>query len=174
LPSDTYTNFSKIRLNGRVADLKHIANAHTDGDTYVWFKTANVLSTGDTFTNGRYPNIDFANGGNIKGMIAAADAYLKLTNAKTRIVPGHGPVADKAVLTEYRAMLVTARDRMAKLVKDGKSEDDVVAAKPFADLDAKWAPTELASKNFIRVVYHSLADKKDTERPLLKKIFRRS
>ena len=71
LPSDTYTNFSKIRLRGRVADLKHIENAHTDGDTYVWFKTANLLSTGDTFTNGRYPNIDFANGGNIRGMIAA-------------------------------------------------------------------------------------------------------
>ncbi len=98
LPGDTYTNFSKIRLPGRVADLKNIPNAHTDGDTYVWFKTANVLATGDTFTNGRYPNIDFANGGNIKGMIAAADAYLKLTNAKSRIVPGHGPVADKAVL----------------------------------------------------------------------------
>ena len=169
LPSDTYTNFSKIRLRGRVADLKHIANAHTDGDTYVWFKTANVLSTGDTFTNGRYPNIDFANGGNIKGMIAATDAYLKLTNAKTRIVPGHGPLADKAALMEYRTMLITARDRMAKLVKDGKSEDDVVAAKPFADLDAKWAPTELASKNFIRVVYHSLADKPDAKRPSLKK-----
>jgi glyoxylase-like metal-dependent hydrolase (beta-lactamase superfamily II) len=161
LPSKTYTGSFKIRLNGRVADLKHIANAHTDGDTYIWFKTANVLSTGDTFTNGRYPNIDFANGDNIKGMIAASDAYLKLTNAKTRIVPGHGPIADKAVLTEYRTMLVTARDRMAALVKEGKSEDDVVAAKPFADLDAKWAPTELASKNFIRVVYHSLADKKD-------------
>jgi cyclase len=161
LPSKTYTGSFKIRLNGRVADLKHIANAHTDGDTYIWFKTANVLSTGDTFTNGRYPNIDFANGGNIKGMIAATDAYLKLTNAKTRIVPGHGPIADKAALTEYRTMLVTARDRMAALVKEGKSEDDVVAAKPFADLDAKWAPTELASKNFIRVVHHSLADKKD-------------
>ena len=174
LPTDTYTNLSKIRLPGRVADLRHIANAHTDGDTYVWFKTANVLSTGDTFTNGRYPNIDFANGGNIKGMIAAADAYLKLTNARSRIVPGHGPLADKTVLTEYRTMLVTARDRMAKLVKDGKSEDDVVAAKPFADLDAKWAPTELASKNFIRVVYHSLADKSDGKPPLLKRIFRRS
>ena len=174
LPSKTYTNVSKIRLSGRVADLKHIANAHTDGDTYVWFKTANVLSTGDTFTNGRYPNIDFANGGNIKGMIAAADAYLKLANAKTRIVPGHGPLADKAVLTEYRTMLITARDRMAKLVKEGKSEDDVVAAKPFADLDAKWAPTELASKNFIRVVYHSLADKPEPKPHLLKRIFRRS
>jgi glyoxylase-like metal-dependent hydrolase (beta-lactamase superfamily II) len=175
LPADTYTNFSKVRLPGRVANLRHIPNAHTDGDTYVWFKTANVLSTGDTFTNGRYPNIDFANGGNIKGMIAATDAYLKLTNAKSRIVPGHGPVADKAALTEYRAMLVTARDRMAALVKEGKSEDDVVAAKPFADLDKKWAPTELASKNFIRVVYHSLADKPEPEnKPLLKRILRRS
>ena len=174
LSSKTYTGAFHIRLRGRVADLKHIENAHTDGDTYVWFKTANVLSTGDTFTNGRYPNIDFANGGNIKGMIAATDAYLKLTNAKTRIVPGHGPLADRTVLSEYRAMLLTARDRMAKLVKDGKSEDDVVAAKPFADLDAKWAPTELASKNFIRVVYHSLADKQDTERPSFRKLFRRS
>jgi glyoxylase-like metal-dependent hydrolase (beta-lactamase superfamily II) len=162
LPSKTYTGSYHIRLRGRVADLKHIENAHTDGDTYVWFKTANVLATGDTFTNGRYPNIDFANGGNIKGMIAAADAYLKLANDKTRIVPGHGPLADRAALIAYRSMLVTARDRMAKLVKEGKSEDDVVAAKPFADLDAKWAPTELASKNFIRVVYHSLADKKGT------------
>ena len=159
LPTRTYTGAYHIRLRGRVADLKHIANAHTDGDTYVWFKAANVLSTGDTFTNGRYPNIDFANGGNIRGMIAATDAYMKLANAKTRIVPGHGPLADKAALTEYRTMLLTARDRMAKVVKQGKSEDDVVAAKPFADLDAKWAPTDLASKNFIRVVYHSLKDK---------------
>jgi glyoxylase-like metal-dependent hydrolase (beta-lactamase superfamily II) len=174
LPSDTYTNFSKIRLRGRVADLKHIENAHTDGDTYVWFKTANLLSTGDTFTNGRYPNIDFANGGNIRGMIAATDIYLKLANAKTRIVPGHGPLADKAALVEYHKMLITARDRMAKLVKEGKSEADVVAAKPFADLDAKWAPTELASTNFIRVVYHSLADKPEPKPHFLKRIFRRS
>jgi glyoxylase-like metal-dependent hydrolase (beta-lactamase superfamily II) len=174
LPGDTYTNFSKIRLPGRVADLKNIPNAHTDGDTYVWFKTANVLATGDTFTNGRYPNIDFANGGNIKGMIAAADVYLKLTNAKSRIVPGHGPVADKAALTEYRTMLVTARDRMDKLVKEGKSEADVLAAKPFADLDKKWAPTELASQNFIRVVYHSLADKPAEKKGLLKRLLKRS
>jgi len=63
---------------------------------------------------------------------------------------------------------------MAKLVKEGKSEDDVVAAKPFADLDAKWAPTEIASKNFIRVVYHSLADKPDSQRPFFKRLFRRN
>jgi len=173
LPTKTYNGRTiKIRVPGRVADLRHIPNAHTDGDTYVWFKTANVLATGDTFTNGRYPNIDFANGGNIKGMIAATDAYLKMTNARSRIVPGHGPIADKAALTEYRAMLVTARDRMAVLVKQGKSEADVLAAKPFADLDKKWAPTELASTNFIRVVYHSLADKTD-RKTVLKRMLRR-
>ncbi len=133
-----------------------------------------MLSTGDTFANGRYPNIDFANGGNIKGMIAAADVYLKLTNARTKIVPGHGPLGDRTALTEYRTMLVTARDRMEKLVKDGKSEDDAVAAKPFADLDAKWAPSELAAKNFVRVVYHSIADKPDSKRSLLKRLLRRN
>ena len=174
LPAKTYTGNFKLRLQSRVADLKHAPNAHTDGDTYVWFKTANVLSTGDTFTNGRYPNIDFANGGNIKGMIAATGAYLKLANDKSRIVPGHGPIADKAALTQYRTMLVTAHDRMEKLVKEGKSEDQVVAAKPFADLDAKWAPTELASTNFIRVVYHSLADKGEAKKTLLKRILHRS
>lgn len=159
LPTLTYTHQLKLSLPGRIAELRHAEHAHTDGDTYVWFKSANVLSTGDTFTNKRYPNIDVINGGNIKGMIAATDAYLKLVNDKTKIVPGHGPLGDKAALIDYRNMLVTARDRMAKLVKDGKSEDDVLAAKPFADLDANWALSETASKNFIRVVYHSLADK---------------
>jgi cyclase len=161
LPTKTYTNRFKIIMPGRVADLKHAPNAHTDGDTYVWFKTANVLSTGDIFTNGRYPFIDYGSGGNIKGVIAAVDAFLKLANAKTRIVPGHGPIADKAALTDFRAMLITARDRMAKLVKDGKTEDEVQAAKPFADLDGKWAPNEQIRKTFVRVVYHSLADKPD-------------
>ena len=133
-----------------------------------------MLSTGDTFTNRRYPNIDFANGGHINGMIAATDAYLKLTNARTRIVPGHGPLADRAALMEYRTMLVTARDRMTKLVREGKSEDDVVAAKPFSDLDSKWTATEFASENFIRVVYHSLADKNKDQRPSFRRFFRRS
>jgi glyoxylase-like metal-dependent hydrolase (beta-lactamase superfamily II) len=156
LPAKTYTGSMTLKLEGRTAVLRHIANAHTDGDTYVWFKDANVLSTGDTVTMGRYPNIDFANGGNIKGMIAATDAYLKLTNAQTKIVPGHGELATKAMVVQYRAMLVDARNRMAKLVKAGKTEDEVVAAKPFADYDTKLGVTPQQSTNFIRVVYHSL------------------
>jgi len=156
LPTKTYFGGTVLRVKGRVAALMHIPHAHTDGDTYVWIKDANVLATGDTFTNGRYPNIDFANGGNIRGMIAAADTYLRTANDKTKIVPGHGPLADKAKVVEYRTMLVTARDRMLKLIKEGKSEDDVIAAKPFADIDAKLGASEQASKNWIRVVYNSL------------------
>jgi glyoxylase-like metal-dependent hydrolase (beta-lactamase superfamily II) len=159
LPAKTYTGSFRIQLNGRVADLNHIPNAYSDGDSFVWFKTANVLATGDTFTNGRYPDIDFANGGNVDGMIAAADTYLKLTDTNSKIVPGHGPVADKAELLDFYTMLVVARDRMDVLIQDGKSEGQVMAERPFADLDAKWAPTEMASKNFVRALYHSMTDK---------------
>jgi cyclase len=159
LPTKTYNVQSTLKVKGRVAYLGHPLNAHTDGDTYVIFLDANVLATGDIFTNGRYPNIDFANGGNINGMIVGAAKYLSLVNNKTKIVPGHGPLAIKADLQAYLTMLTTARDRMAALVKQGKSEADVIAAKPFTDLDAKWALSDQASTNFIRVVYHSLADK---------------
>jgi glyoxylase-like metal-dependent hydrolase (beta-lactamase superfamily II) len=156
LPKETYTKSMTLHVKGVTARLTHIANAHTDGDTYVWFPAANVLATGDTVAIGRYPNIDFASGGNIKGMIAATDLYLKLVNDKTKIVPGHGPLTDKAGVKSYRAMLVAARDRMAKLVAAGKSEQEVVAAKPFADYDTKLGATDQEATNFIRVVYHSL------------------
>jgi cyclase len=137
--------------------LKHFPNAHTDGDTYVYFADANVLSTGDIVTLGnRYPNIDFANGGNINGMIAGTDLYIKLVNDKTKIVPGHGPLTDKAALVTYRAMLATARDRVAKLIKDGKSLDDAVAAKPLTDIEQKLGANEKQSADFVRVIYHSL------------------
>jgi glyoxylase-like metal-dependent hydrolase (beta-lactamase superfamily II) len=155
LPSLTHKDGMTLQVKGRSAQLKHL-NAHTDGDTYVYFADANVLSTGDTVTINRYPNIDFANGGSIKGMIAASDAYLSLANDATKIVPGHGPPATKAQLAEYRTMLSTARDRMLALIKEGKSETDVVAAKPFADFDAKFNANERASTNWMRVVYASV------------------
>ena len=158
LPTKTYTEAMTLEVKGRKAALKHAANAHTGGDTYVWFADANVLSTGDTFTNGRYPNIDFLNGGSIKGVIAAADTYLALTNDQSKIVPGHGPLATKAQLADYRAMMVAARDRMAKLVKDGKSLDDVYTAKPLADFDAKMHANEQQAKAFMRVVYMTVKE----------------
>jgi glyoxylase-like metal-dependent hydrolase (beta-lactamase superfamily II) len=92
LPTDTYSGGSKIvQVGGRKAQLNHVYNARTDGDTWVFFDDANVLDTGDTFGNtGRYNTIDFANGGDIRGLIRAADAYIKVSNDQTKIVPGHG------------------------------------------------------------------------------------
>src|SRR5690242_15495685 len=156
LPAKTYRNALTLKVKGRSAQLHHPANAHTDGDTYVWFADANVLATGDTVTLGRYPNIDFANGGNIKGMIRATETYLKLANDETKIVPGHGPLGDKKAVAAYRAMLIEARSRIAKLINAGKSEQEAVAARPFADLDAKVGANEQQSVNFVRVIYHSL------------------
>jgi glyoxylase-like metal-dependent hydrolase (beta-lactamase superfamily II) len=145
-----------LRVGGRTATVGHIAHAHTDGDSYVWFPQINVLATGDIVTLGRYPNSDFANGGSIKGMIAGVTQYLKMVNDKTQIVPGHGPLAHKSDLVAYRAFLIEARDRVAKLIKAGKSEQEVVAAHVFADWDAKLNANEQASTNFTRVVYNSL------------------
>jgi len=158
LPTQTYSDAMTLTIKGRTAELKHPANAHTGGDTFVYFRDANVLSTGDTFTNGRYPNIDFLNGGSVKGVIAAADIYLALANDDTRIVPGHGPLATRADLVRYRAMMVAARERMLEMVRAGKSLDEVYAAKPFADFDAKMKAGEQQAKAFMRVVYMTVKE----------------
>ena len=131
-------------LDGRKAAARRSSrtspNAHTDGDTWVYFADANVLSTGDTVNNlKRYQNIDYLNGGDVRGMIRALDTYIKASNDQTKIVPGHGPLATKADLMVFRDMLVTSHDRIKKLLDEGKSEEEVLAAKPLADLDATWA-----------------------------------
>jgi cyclase len=157
LPTDTYFGASKtVAVGGRKALLTHVYNAHTDGDTWVFFDDANVLDTGDTFGNtGRYNTMDFANGGDIRGLIRAADAYIKVSNDNTKIVPGHGALAMKADLVAWRAMLVTSRERIEKLFNEDKTEQEVLAAKPLADLDAKWAANEQQAQNWTRMVYNS-------------------
>ncbi len=157
VPKQTYTGGSMtLTVGGRTAQLTHVNNAHTDGDTWVYFADANVLCTGDTMNNTkRYQTIDFANGGDIRGMISATEAYLKVANDDTKVVTGHGALAKKADIAEFHDMLVTARDRIEKLVNEGKSEQDVIAAKPLADLDAKWAANEEAARNFTKMVYNS-------------------
>jgi cyclase len=157
IPTKTYATEMTLQVGGREAVLRHFANAHTDGDTYVYFPDANVLSTGDIVTLGaRYPTIDFANGGNIKGMIAGTDAFLALANSDTKVVPGHGPLTDRAGMSGYRDMLVTAQERVANLIADGKSLDEAVAAKPFADIGARIGANEEQNANFVRVIYRSL------------------
>ena len=157
LPKQTYFGGSMtLEVGGRKAVLTYVANAHTDGDTWVYFPDANVLCTGDTSNNlKKYQNIDFANGGDVRGMIRAQDAYLKAGNDATKIVVGHGPLASKKDVAEFRAMLVTARDRVEKLFNEGKTEEEVIALKPLADLDATWARNPQDAIGNTRNVYNS-------------------
>ena len=156
LPKRPYTKDHSISAGGRTAKVGHPANAHTDGDTYVYFADANVLSTGDIVTLGRYPLVDYTNGGTIDGLIAAVDGYLKIANDTTKVVPGHGPLADRKVLLDYRGILATARERMAKLVAEGKTEQQAIDARPFADLDKRTGANQAQSDVFVRGVYNTV------------------
>lgn len=157
LPKMTYAGSMTLGLpGGRIAELRHSAAVHTDGDTYVYFPDADVLATGDIVFLGRYPNIDFAYGGSIDGMIRGVDELINFAKETTTIIPGHGPVGTRASMREYREMLVVARERIQKLKAAGQSEDEAVAAKPNADYDAKYGLDARSNGNFIRVVYRSL------------------
>jgi glyoxylase-like metal-dependent hydrolase (beta-lactamase superfamily II) len=157
LPKETYTGGSRtLEVGGRIAKLTHVNNAHTYGDTWVYFADANVLCTGDVFNNRkRYQTIDFANGGDVRGMIAANETFLRIADENTKIVPGHGGLAKRADVAEFLAMLVTARERIEKLYNEGKTEAEVVALRPLADLDKTWADNEQIAKNYTRMVYNS-------------------
>jgi glyoxylase-like metal-dependent hydrolase (beta-lactamase superfamily II) len=157
IPKETYTGGLKtIEVGGRKAELHHVYNAHTDGDTWVYFPDANVICTGDVMNNRhRYQQVDFANGGDIRGMIRASNDWLKLANDNTKVVVGHGNLATKANVAEYNAMVKEAREKIEKLVNEGKTEAEVVAAKPLADLDKTWADNDQAAANFAKQVYNS-------------------
>ena len=157
VPKETYTGGVKvIEVGGRKAELHHVYNAHTDGDTWVYFPDANVICTGDVMNNRhRYQQVDFANGGDVRGMVRATDEWLKLANDNTKVVVGHGGLANKSNVAEYGAMVKEARDRIQKLVAEGKSEAEVVAAKPLADLDKTWADNDQAAAAFVKQVYNS-------------------
>ena len=156
LPQQTFAASHKLQANGETLALQHFAPAHTDTDIYIHFQKANVIHMGDTFFNHRYPFIDAGTDGKINGMIAAADRILRLADKDTKIVPGHGPLGNKADLTQFRDMLVTARDRVQKLKSAGKSAQEAVAAKPFADLEAAWGKGSLSGDIFVQVVYLTL------------------
>jgi glyoxylase-like metal-dependent hydrolase (beta-lactamase superfamily II) len=156
LPKETYTDTMTVRLKGRTAELRHPADVHTNGDTYVYFPDANVLATGDIVFFGRYPNIDFVYGGSIDGMIRGVDELIAFAKDDTKVVPGHGPVGTKAMMRDFRGMLADSRERIQKLKAAGKTEDEVVAARPNADYDVKINADERSRGNFIRVVYRSL------------------
>lgn len=156
LPTQTFAQDRKLQANGEGIELGYIPPSHTDTDVYVRYTKANVIHLGDTFFNGMYPYIDAGTGGSINGMIAAADRSLKMVDARTRIVPGHGPLADRAALTKFRDMMVAVRDRVQKLKSSGMPQDKTMAAKPTASFDAEWGKGFLTPDQFVTIVYNTL------------------
>jgi cyclase len=157
IPKETYIGGQKtIEVGGRKAVITHIYNAHTDGDTYVYFADANVICTGDIMNNNhRYQQVDFANGGDIRGMVRATEEWLKLANDQTKVVVGHGPLGNKKSVADYNAMVKTARERVEKLFREGKSEDEVVKLNPLKDLNETWQQNDQQAVNYLKQVYNS-------------------
>ncbi len=153
LPVVTFSDAINFHWNGEHIRGFHVAHAHTDGDVVVMFTNANVVHMGDLFFNGRYPFVDMESGGGLYGVIAAANQVLEMADPRTKIVPGHGELAAPVDLEAYRDMLVTVRDRVQRLMREGKTEDQVVAANPTADLDATWGTN---AERFVRAVYKSV------------------
>lgn len=159
LPVITFSEMVTFHLNGDDIHAIHVKNAHTDGDAVVHWQKANVMHLGDVFFNGFYPFIDLGSGGSINGMIAAATTALGYANETTRIIPGHGPLAGKAELAAYVAMLTGVRDNVQRLVVQKKTLAQVLAAKPSAAWDAQWGNGFMKPDDFVTTVYESLAGK---------------
>lgn len=156
IPSQVFDDERTLQLNGTTIALKHYAPAHTDSDISVHFTEANILQVGDTFWNGYYPFVDYSTGGSIDGMIRATDANLTKVTDTMIVIPGHGPVGDKSQLAFYRDLLVSTREKVAALKKEGKSLDEIVAAKPTAATDAQWGSGFRSPKDFIGDVYQGV------------------
>ena len=153
LPTILFNTYRNLSDSTNTLKLTHYNPAHTDTDLSVHFTEADILHCGDTFWNGLYPFIDYSSGGNINGMISATEQNLATAGPDTIVVPGHGPIGNKAQLTEFHNMLVGARDNIAKLKKEGKSLDETIAAKPTAAYDEKWGKKPNA---FIGYVYQGV------------------
>jgi glyoxylase-like metal-dependent hydrolase (beta-lactamase superfamily II) len=153
LPTKVLTADQTMHVNGATLSLKYYGSAHTDGDIAVEFTEADVLHVADTFWNGHYPFIDYSTGGSLDGMIRATEANLARVSDKTIIIPGHGAIGNKSQLVEFRDMLAAIREKVAALKKEGKSRDEVIAAKPTANYDAKWGGFVINGDFFTKLVY---------------------
>ena len=156
LPVVTYDSPITFHMDGEDVHAIPIPRAHTDGDTLVQFPNANVIMIGDYFRSIQYPNIDRTNGGSLKGMLEGLDTAIKLCNAQTKVVPGHGPIVDRNALMAHRDMIMAVRDKIAPMVTQGKTLQEVLAAKPTAEYDAKVPNSDTTTERFVTQVYQEL------------------
>jgi cyclase len=158
IPVVTVANGVKFHLSGQTVEIIHVPPAHTNGDLIVHFVEADVIQTGDTFFHGFYPDIDQPHGGTIDGMIALYDTLYKMSGPSTKIIPGHGPIANREDVREYQGMLREVRKRVGKAVAAGMTEEQLVASHPLDDLDKKWGGNLIKQPYLLGIVYEELKD----------------
>jgi glyoxylase-like metal-dependent hydrolase (beta-lactamase superfamily II) len=153
LPVITFDNSLTFHLNDNEIDIKHLNNAHTDGDSIVHFRDANVIHTGDIYFAGMYPFIDTQSGGSAEGTLNALDQILALADNKTVIIPGHGPVSDKDSLIAYADMLGTISSRIRKMIAEQSTLEQILAAGPTKDFDDRYGNGFITNTTFVEMLY---------------------
>jgi cyclase len=164
LPTKTYSSSMRLRQGDQQLTLVNYGPAHTDGDTIIYIAPANIAVVGDIFSNPFYPIVDLASDGSIDGIIYSLNEILAQTNEQTKIVPGHGPVATRSDLENYRDMLAQVRQRIKALVGAGRTIDEALAAAPTKDFDAQWGRGYVSPDVFVRMVFTSLTDSGNARR----------
>jgi cyclase len=152
LPVVTFVGAMSFHLNGDELRAIHMPRAHTDGDSVVHFLRNDVIHMGDVYFNGLYPFIDTSSGGTVEGVIAACDQVLQIATDKSKIIPGHGPLSNKAELKAYRDMLATVSGRIRKMIAEGRKLEDITASKVTADFDEKWGKGFIPPNKFAEMV----------------------
>jgi cyclase len=161
LPVVTYTDSVTLHFNGEEIYIYHPEPAHTDGDSIVYFRHANVMHVGDVPSSLRYPNIGVNDGGSVDGMIAAARQVMKIANPDTKIIPGHlGPIVGFKEIQQQIDMFIAVRDRVLSAIRAGKTLEEVVASKPTADFDQGRMGGAITPDRFVTLVYTDLSRKR--------------
>jgi cyclase len=156
LPMITYSGPVTIHMDGEDVQLIPVPSAHTDGDTMVKFPGVDVIMSGDFYRSTGYPNIDRANGGTLKGIVAGLNALINAAGPNTKIVPGHGVIVDRTAVTAHRDMILAIQEKVSKLMQQGMTAEQVTAAKPTSDYDAKVPGVGNTGDRFVGQLYAEL------------------
>jgi glyoxylase-like metal-dependent hydrolase (beta-lactamase superfamily II) len=156
IPGYVIDERTRMTMDGETIDLIPLPGAHTDGDTAVKFVKNDVLMTGDVFRSVGFPNIDRANGGSLKGMLAAFDTLIAAAGPKTKVLPGHGPITNRAGLIAHKRMTLALRDRVTKMIAEGKTQEQIVAAKVTNPYEKQTGNAAGTADRFIGQLYAEL------------------
>ncbi|MEX0322257.1 MAG: MBL fold metallo-hydrolase [Puniceicoccaceae bacterium] len=158
LPIMTFSDTNTYHLNGHKIHAFHVHSAHTDGDSIIHFEDVNIIHAGDIMFNQIYPFIDLDSGGSVDGYIAALERLLAISDDETRIIAGHGPMASRSDVKASLKMIQSSKAKVAKLVKQGKTLDEVQAADPLSELHDKWSWAFINGERFTATLYRDLTE----------------